>query len=125
MGVFRDLLGTVLKSFSLGPVGVRGTLDASGLTANRSYVLPDKSGTLATTADVGGGSEAAANSISFAYTDGVITSSTETFGFSDERVTTFSYTDYVLTQAVAVRGAETIITTFDYTNNVLTGVTVA
>lgn len=42
-GRFANLMGTVLGSFGIG----RATLDASGLTANRAIVLPDKAGTVA------------------------------------------------------------------------------
>lgn len=41
--VVQDLLATVRDTFRIK----KGTLDASGLTANRNYTLPDASGTLA------------------------------------------------------------------------------
>ena len=42
MGVFSDLVGTLLSTFKIG----RATLDASGLTAQRTIALPDQSGAL-------------------------------------------------------------------------------
>lgn len=48
MGRFADLLGTVLSAFKIG----RATVSASGLTANRTATLPDKTGTLAMLDDV-------------------------------------------------------------------------
>lgn len=50
MGRFADLLGTVLSAFKIG----RATLSASALTAQRSFALPDKSGTFAMLDDIGG-----------------------------------------------------------------------
>lgn len=49
MGRFADLLGTVKTTFGIGPKGTRGTLDASGLTAMRTYTLPDAGGTVVLT----------------------------------------------------------------------------
>lgn len=40
---FNDLLGTVLSAFKIG----RGTIDASALSAARTYTLPDLSGEIA------------------------------------------------------------------------------
>lgn len=59
MGAFANLLGTVLTTFGIGPKGARATIDASAMTAQRTFTLPDASGTLATTADVAaaGGSD--------------------------------------------------------------------
>jgi len=44
MGIFSDILGTVYDAFK---IGFKADLDASGLTAARTYALPDASGTLA------------------------------------------------------------------------------
>jgi hypothetical protein len=46
-GTWARLLGTLLSSFGIGTKGTRATLDASGLTSNRTLTLPDASGTLA------------------------------------------------------------------------------
>lgn len=46
-GRWLDLLGTILDTFGIGPKGARATLDASDLTANRTYALPDAGGTIA------------------------------------------------------------------------------
>lgn len=46
-GRFANLLGTLLDTFSIGPKGARATLDASGLTAERTYTAPDKTGVMA------------------------------------------------------------------------------
>lgn len=43
MGFFSNLLGTLENMFKIG----RGNVDASGLTASRTFSLPDQSGTLA------------------------------------------------------------------------------
>lgn len=40
----------------VGPVGWKGSIDPTGLTGNRSYLLPDKSGTFALMSDITGGS---------------------------------------------------------------------
>ena len=52
MGSFANLVGTVLATFGIGPKGARATLDASGLTADRTFTLPDKDGALPVAADV-------------------------------------------------------------------------
>lgn len=53
-GVWRDLIGTVYSTLRIGLN--KSTLDASGITAPRTHVLPDESGTLALTSQLGGGS---------------------------------------------------------------------
>lgn len=53
MGRFADILGTLGTSFGIGPKGSRAVLDASALSAARTHALPDKSGTLALTSDIG------------------------------------------------------------------------
>lgn len=52
MGAFANLLGTVLSSFGIGPKTTRATLDASGLTASRTFLFPDAAGTIALTSGV-------------------------------------------------------------------------
>ena len=53
MSRWSDLLGTVESVFRIG-LG-KATLDASALTAPRTLTLPDTSGTLALTSQLGGG----------------------------------------------------------------------
>lgn len=48
MGLFLDLLGTLRDTLRIK----RATLDASGLTAARTYTLPDAAGTFAMVADM-------------------------------------------------------------------------
>ena len=48
-GIIQRLLGTFSNTFLIGKN--KATLDASGLTAPRSLLLPDKAGTIATLAD--------------------------------------------------------------------------
>lgn len=53
MSRWSDLLGTVESVFKIG-LG-KASLDASGLTQARTLTLPDQSGTLALTSQLGGG----------------------------------------------------------------------
>jgi hypothetical protein len=59
--ILSDLAGTLRDALRVA----KATLDASALTASRTYTLPDKSGTLATTDDVavGGVSLAAVRNV--------------------------------------------------------------
>lgn len=52
MATWKDLLGTLQTTFRIG-LG-KSTLDASAITAPRNHVLPDQSGTLALTSQLGG-----------------------------------------------------------------------
>ena len=49
--VISDLTNTLETAFGIGA----GTLDASSVTAQRNYLLPDKSGVIALLSDIGGG----------------------------------------------------------------------
>lgn len=49
--LLSDLVGTLKATFRIA----RATFSASGLTAVRTYTLPDKDGTVAMLSDVGGG----------------------------------------------------------------------
>jgi hypothetical protein len=53
MGVWRDLIGTVNTVLKIGLN--KASLDAGALTAPRNYFLPDTSGTLALTSQLGDG----------------------------------------------------------------------
>ena len=53
MATWKALLGTLQTTFRIG-LG-KSTLDASAITAPRNHVLPDQSGTLALTSQLGGG----------------------------------------------------------------------
>lgn len=57
-----NLIGTLRSTFKIGR---NVTLDASAVTIPRTLTFPDKSGTIATTADVGGGGAAGTLSIPF------------------------------------------------------------
>jgi hypothetical protein len=48
-GSFADLFGTTKTSWKIG----KATVDASGLTAARTFTLPDTAGTVALTSDLG------------------------------------------------------------------------
>lgn len=48
-GIVSDLIGTVRNTFRIK----RATFDASGLTAARTFTLPDTAGTLALTGSAG------------------------------------------------------------------------
>jgi hypothetical protein len=50
--IYSDLNGVTVDEFSIDDA----TLDASGLTAARTFTLPDASGTVALTSDIAGGS---------------------------------------------------------------------
>ena len=50
---WSDLLGTVFATFKIG--FNKSTLDASAITQPRQHTLPDASGTLALTSQLGGG----------------------------------------------------------------------
>lgn len=50
MGYFADILGTLRSTFRVN----KATLDASALTAARSFALPNVAGTLALTSQLGG-----------------------------------------------------------------------
>lgn len=52
MAFFDYLTGTMLNAFGIGPKATRATLDASGLTAARTFLFPDGSGTFAMDAAV-------------------------------------------------------------------------
>lgn len=52
MGFWTDLLGTTSTSFKIGKA--KATFDASGLSAARTFTLPDAAGTLARTSDITG-----------------------------------------------------------------------
>lgn len=51
MGLYLDLIGTLRSTLRIG----NSTLDASALSALRNHVLPNISGTLALTSQLGGG----------------------------------------------------------------------
>lgn len=53
MSRWSDLIGTVESIFRIG-LG-KASLDASGLTQSRTLLLPDSSGTIALTSQLGGG----------------------------------------------------------------------
>lgn len=53
MATWKDLLGSLQPIFRIG-LG-KAALDASAITAPRTHVLPDQSGTLALTSQLGGG----------------------------------------------------------------------
>lgn len=48
-GSFADLFGTTKTSFKIGSA----TISATGLTAARTFTLPDATGTIALTSDLG------------------------------------------------------------------------
>ena len=50
MGFFADILGTLRSTFKVG----QATFSSSGLTAARSFALPDLAGTLALASQIGG-----------------------------------------------------------------------
>jgi len=54
---FHGFVGTLSRIFSLGKAGERATLDATSLTAERTYTFPDKSGTVALTSDIPSGEQ--------------------------------------------------------------------
>lgn len=73
----------------------------------------------------GGGSPPPAPiATSLTYASGILSESVETFASGPDRTTTYTYTDSVLTQTVAVQGSTTTTTTLSYTDGVLTGVTI-
>ena len=51
LSILSKLRGTLQSAFGIN----RATLDASALTAARSYTLPDQSGTVALLSDIAGG----------------------------------------------------------------------
>lgn len=63
MGVWRDLIGTVYDTLRIG-FG-KSTLDASAITAPRTHVLPNQSGTLALTSQLAGGTPATTVTVTF------------------------------------------------------------
>lgn len=66
MAAWRDLVGTVNTVFRIG-LG-RASLDASGLTAPRTLALPNLSGTLALTSQLGGAAAIAVGEINLGST---------------------------------------------------------
>lgn len=46
-GVWKNMLGSVLTTFGIGPKATRATLDSSTLTTARTYPFPDDGGTIA------------------------------------------------------------------------------
>jgi hypothetical protein len=57
MGIWEDIKGSIDRIFKIGHTN-GGALDASGNTAERTYTLPDKDGTVALLDDITGGSGA-------------------------------------------------------------------
>lgn len=60
MGIWKDLIGTTATSLKIGKA--KATLDASGLSAARTFTLPDKTGTVSLVGD------AAASAVSLTLT---------------------------------------------------------
>lgn len=63
MATWKDLLGTLRTAFRVG----KSSLDAGALTALRTHTLPDLSGTLALTSQLGGGGAPAGNTKEVQY----------------------------------------------------------
>lgn len=106
-----NLIGTLRATFK---IGTNVTLDTSAVTIPRTLTFPDKSGVIATTADVGGGGAAGTLSIPFwkstgAEDDIVIVAGTSrsgiaTMDFSTKRTfTTVTVSDAFVTAASIFR----------------------
>lgn len=67
-GLFKNLLGTTNSSFKIGAIGAAANFTAAGLTANRTFIIPNSGGTLLlqsrninTTAPITGGGDLSAD----------------------------------------------------------------